>query len=477
MKVRANVDYSSKDYDGFRADLIALLTSKIPEYSDFSTSDAGIVLIELLSHGLDVLSYYNDVVANEIFLSTAKDRESVIRLTELIGYTMYNSIAAQYTQIFTITPQATDFVIPVGFKVKTSGVGSIEVQTFETDEEVIIPAGMVGNEYANGAYTYSTTVTHGVSITDDILGSSGGTADQEFVISYTSVIEDSLQIYVDEGLGFQLWTRVNNFVDSLDTSRHYMFLVDEMDKARIRFGDGVSGKIPVVKQNGILADYKVGGGLAGNVATNTITKMVTPLAGVLTTTNPDASALLAGQDKESIASAKKQAPLLLKTLDRAVTRQDFADLAMTLDNVQTALAVEDVTQVIVELYVMVEGSTVLPSGDRTIIEDFFADRIIIGTDLNVNAVTWYPIDLTVTVKAYPSYANAEVKTAIDLAIAAFFAQGEFDFDEPYVRSAVVDLIMGVPGVRSVNIDLDDTEPGATSVIQLDTATVTVTEGR
>ena len=60
--MRKNVDYTNKDYESFRQDMIVRLQQKIPEYTDTSESDFGIVLIELLAHGLDILSYYNDRV-------------------------------------------------------------------------------------------------------------------------------------------------------------------------------------------------------------------------------------------------------------------------------------------------------------------------------------------------------------------------------------------------------------------------------
>ena len=87
MKTRKNVDYTSRDYDSFRTDMIARLQQKIPEYTDTSPSDFGIVLIELLAHGLDILSYYNDRVAREMFLDTATERDSVVSIaTNILGY-------------------------------------------------------------------------------------------------------------------------------------------------------------------------------------------------------------------------------------------------------------------------------------------------------------------------------------------------------------------------------------------------------
>ena len=49
MKTRQGFDFSTRDYEGFRNSMIEMLKVKIPEYSDFSQSDVGIVLIELLA--------------------------------------------------------------------------------------------------------------------------------------------------------------------------------------------------------------------------------------------------------------------------------------------------------------------------------------------------------------------------------------------------------------------------------------------
>lgn len=49
------VDYITKDYEGFRKLMIDLIPSKTPEWTDTSQSDFGIVILELLAHGLDVL--------------------------------------------------------------------------------------------------------------------------------------------------------------------------------------------------------------------------------------------------------------------------------------------------------------------------------------------------------------------------------------------------------------------------------------
>ena len=43
-----NIDYTSRDYEAFRDLLITKLQEKMPEYTDTSETDAGIVIIEAL---------------------------------------------------------------------------------------------------------------------------------------------------------------------------------------------------------------------------------------------------------------------------------------------------------------------------------------------------------------------------------------------------------------------------------------------
>ena len=143
MKVRQNVDYTTRDYEGFRNDMLTLLKQKIPEYSDFSQSDMGVVLIELLAHGLDIISFYNDRIANEIFPDTALDRESIVKHCRRLGYELQNAVPSQFKQVFKITPQTYDYFIPRGMKLITTGEETVE---FELIEDLTIPANCTGVE-------------------------------------------------------------------------------------------------------------------------------------------------------------------------------------------------------------------------------------------------------------------------------------------------------------------------------------------
>ena len=62
----------AKDYTSFRNALLDLIPRKIPQWKDRSEADMGIMLIELFSYIADELSYFQDRVANEAFLRTAR---------------------------------------------------------------------------------------------------------------------------------------------------------------------------------------------------------------------------------------------------------------------------------------------------------------------------------------------------------------------------------------------------------------------
>lgn len=80
------VDYLAKDYAGFRQlilDRIALLAS---EWTERHVPDIGITLVELLAYVGDYLSYYQDAVATEAYIGTARRRVSMRRHARLVGY-------------------------------------------------------------------------------------------------------------------------------------------------------------------------------------------------------------------------------------------------------------------------------------------------------------------------------------------------------------------------------------------------------
>ena len=85
----------AKDYASFRQLLLDLLPQLNPRFVERNPADLGIALIELLAYTGDRLSYFQDAVANEAYLETARHRISVRRHARLVDYRMHDGTNAQ----------------------------------------------------------------------------------------------------------------------------------------------------------------------------------------------------------------------------------------------------------------------------------------------------------------------------------------------------------------------------------------------
>ncbi|MCE9672841.1 putative baseplate assembly protein [Myxococcus stipitatus] len=115
------IDYVTKDYEGFRQAMLNQIPLRLPQWTDRGESDFGVVLIELFAYVADILSYYQDRVANEAYLDTATQRRSVTELLRLIDYQIDPGLAASAYLHFDVTADVTvkDDAIP--YRLRTAG--------------------------------------------------------------------------------------------------------------------------------------------------------------------------------------------------------------------------------------------------------------------------------------------------------------------------------------------------------------------
>jgi hypothetical protein len=83
------INYLAKDYASFHQLLLDRLALLIPEWRERHVPDIGIALVEVLAYVGDHLSYYQDAVATEAYLETARERISVRRHARLVDYLMH----------------------------------------------------------------------------------------------------------------------------------------------------------------------------------------------------------------------------------------------------------------------------------------------------------------------------------------------------------------------------------------------------
>jgi hypothetical protein len=89
------INYLAKDYASFRQLIFDRLALIMPTWQETHEPDIGVALVELLAYVGDYLSYYQDAVATEAYLGTARQRISVRRHARLIDYAMHEGCNAR----------------------------------------------------------------------------------------------------------------------------------------------------------------------------------------------------------------------------------------------------------------------------------------------------------------------------------------------------------------------------------------------
>jgi hypothetical protein len=93
--IEPKIDYLAKDYASFRRIILDRLSLILPEWKERNPADQQIMLVELLAYLGDQLSYYQDAVATEAYLGTARKRISVRRHARLLDYNMHDGCNAR----------------------------------------------------------------------------------------------------------------------------------------------------------------------------------------------------------------------------------------------------------------------------------------------------------------------------------------------------------------------------------------------
>ena len=175
--------------------------------------------------------------------------------------------------------------------------------------------------------------TQGETIGPQVIGSSTGQASQSFRLPETPYLDDTETIEVDEG-GAGTWieyVKVENFLNSSATSRHYMRQTDATDRASIIFGDGINGRIPPAGIDNVRGTYRIGGDVDGNVGANTVVNNADGVNGISEAFNPRPASgwrIKDGGDAADLARLKRDAPAGLRTRDTASNGDDCKRLAV-----------------------------------------------------------------------------------------------------------------------------------------------------
>lgn len=142
----SRIAYRVGTHSKFRASLLSALSNlSYPELAALSglttreEDDFSIALVDAWACVADVLTFYQERLANEFYLRTATERFSILELARLIGYELRPGVAAAVRLAFTMdnTPGSPQKVqLDPGLKVQSIPGPGETAQTFETIEGI-----------------------------------------------------------------------------------------------------------------------------------------------------------------------------------------------------------------------------------------------------------------------------------------------------------------------------------------------------
>jgi Baseplate J-like protein len=254
-------------------------------------------------------------------------------------------------------------------------------------------------------------------------------------------------------VGDVLWRQRPTLYGAGAKDRVFALRHDDNGQTTVEFGDGVAGARLPTAQNNLRFNYRKGLGVAGNLRTGQLATLLSRPLGVKAVTNPQPAS--GGQDAETLARARSNAPLRILTLDRAVSAQDCADFARAFAGIDkaSALWINDGRARGIYLTVAGSGGDEIASGSAThasLVAALreFGDPLL---PLSVQSYVHATFALEANIKVDPAYEASKVRAAVKAALIAAYAFAAREFGQQVTIDEVYAVIQGVAGVIAADI--------------------------
>jgi predicted phage baseplate assembly protein len=256
-----------------------------------------------------------------------------------------------------------------------------------------------------------------------------------------------------------LWLPRRDLLSSDAFTEEFVTEVDEDGRATLRFGDDQYGMRPT-PGFGFAAAYRVGNGAAGNVGADSISHVLTEDDRVTSVRNPMPAR--GGTDPESTEHVRRVAPSAFRIQERAVTPEDYAEVAERHREVQRAAATVRWTGSWRTIFLTVDrfgGRPVDPQFEQDIRLHLERYRLA-GHDVEIDGPQFVPLEIEMTVCVEPGYFRGDVKAALLEVFSnttrpdgqrGVFHPDNFTFGQPVYLSALYAAAQKVEGVRFVEI--------------------------
>lgn len=436
--------YTDRDHEAIRTALIGRIPSLTDRWTDHNASDAGIVLLELLAGVGDMLSYYLDQQTNEAFLPTARQRQSIIDLCQLIGYRLDLPIAATTELEFRLpVPLSGDLLIPAHTVcVAPLNDGSVY---FETMTDATIMAGET---------TAQTAARQGKRKTETF--PARPVRWQQIRLNNKAIANKTVEVWV----GGERWTEVESFIGSNWAATHFTVAPDPLGTVTITFGDGVRGLVPPSGES-ITVQYLETLGPDGNVGPSRITDLVGDLY-LDSVQQPvqvrNVVAATGGAAAETIEHARQHAPAELRSLWKAVTKADYESLATGFPGIAKALVMDtndcqNIRYYQVNLVVAPNGGGYCAPALKAELGAFLEARKVITTEVRLYDPVYRDVEIDADVWCYSTEDPALVQSRVEATLTSWLHFDRVTFGQNVYPSDLISIMDNTDGVSHVELTL------------------------
>jgi hypothetical protein len=254
------------------------------------------------------------------------------------------------------------------------------------------------------------------------------------------------------------WEPKRDLLNSGPDKEEFIVEIENDGTAFLRFGDDKYGKRPEPKTE-FTATYRVGNGVAGNVGAEAIAHIVSNEA-IISIRNPLSAQ--GGREPETIEEVRKKAPFAFRTQERAVTEEDYAEVAERHSSVQQAAATFRWTGSWHTVFLTIDRKGGLPVDDtfEKEIRQYVERYRMAGYDLEVEGPRFVSLEIEMDVCVKPDYFRSEVKRALIEVFSnqilpdgrqGVFHPDNFTFGQTVYLSRLYAAAQAVPGVSSAHI--------------------------
>ena len=344
--------------------------------------------------------------------------------------------------------------------------------THTRDRSTLQISAPLANVYDRGTVAVCANLapaTHGEAVSEIAGSGDAAVANQRFMLkqapltyvsaSTASGRSSTLEVRVDG----QLWSEVPSLFERGPNKHVYALRQDDDQRTIVQFGDGIEGaRLPSGSDN-LRFGYRKALGAAGNVRGGQLTTLLGRPLGVKTVINPVAAS--GGQDREERDDARRNAPLTMLTLGRAVSLQDYTDFARSFAGISKALAIWMSSGGRPGVFLSIAGpaGAAIAKSDAAFVNLSAALRKYGDPLLPLQLKSYQPVSFRLKAKLKISVTAVveDVLPNVKHTLRSYFSFANRDFARQVSIDEVMAVIQGVKGVDAVDVDeLYRLDPGA-----------------